>query len=82
MNWIKKNASECPKCKTRVIKGPEIQHNRVRCPTCNYGDFCYGCLLPWKNNGFKICGNPSCNYLKKFLENTPFDKIFNLRKNG
>ena len=66
MNWINNQTSECPKCQFRVYKG-QLKSNRVVCPKCNYGDYCYNCSMKWKENGFDCCGNPNCQYINSIL---------------
>lgn len=48
------------------------------CPRCKYGDFCALCLGKWANLGFDTCGNKDCKIIDEFLENSPWDKVFNL----
>lgn len=81
INWINKNSSECPSCKFRVIKGT-LKSNRVVCPKCSYGDYCYNCSQKWRSNGFDCCGNPTCTYINTILENCEWSRPFQLKKNG
>jgi len=56
MNWIKEFSKSCPKCKKLICKA-DLKTNRVVCPSCKYGDFCYLCLNKWKLMDSMYCGN-------------------------
>ena len=53
--------------------------NRVRCPRCNYGDFCVSCCKKWIGNTNNICGNQGCMIIDELLEKSPWNKQFNLK---
>ena len=54
MNWMKEFSKQCPMCKEYICK-VGLKTNRVLCPSCKHGDFCYLCLKPWR--GGEYCGN-------------------------
>jgi len=56
-----------------------LDTNRVRCPSCNFGDFCYMCLNKWKGSKNEFCGNEECKFLNDFLVKAPWNKKFNLK---
>jgi hypothetical protein len=58
---MKKYARKCPnsKCNEVILLG-DLKSNRVKCPKCKYGDFCFSCLDPWIKSGFGLCGNEGC----------------------
>ncbi len=53
--------------------------NRVKCPRCNYGDFCVICCKKWINKANDICGNKGCTIIDEFLEQSPWIKVFKLK---
>jgi hypothetical protein len=77
-NWILENTIECPNCKENLYKG-ELETNRVRCPRCNYGDFCIRCCKKWIGKDNSVCGNQGCAIIDEVLEKSPWNKKFNLK---
>ena len=79
MNWMKQFAKQCPSCKEHICK-VGLKTNRVVCPSCKFGDFCYLCLKPWQGGsmGQEYCGNEQCKFLEDFLTKAAWNKTFRL----
>ena len=80
MNWMREYSKVCPnpKCNQQICK-IDMKTNRVVCPRCRYGDFCYNCLKIWKGSGSDFCGNEECKFFVDFLAKCPWNKRFELR---
>lgn len=78
LNWMKEFSKKCPNplCKQQICK-VGLKTNRVVCPACNYGDFCYLCLNPWRGNDVS-CGNEECKFLDNFLTTCLWNRKFEL----
>ena len=70
-------SKNCPKCKNMICK-LGLESNRVVCPSCKYGDFCYKCLMPWNGTSSGNCGNSDCKFLNDYLAVCPWNKAFKL----
>ena len=74
-NWISKNTKQCPKCSNCVFK--EVNENKVSCPACKSGFFCFLCLKSWKSADLKMCGNEECIFRTEYMNNRP-EVVFKL----
>jgi hypothetical protein len=65
----------CPQPDCKAWGQPPPHELRVTCRVCEItrkriSDMCVRCGRPWKGNGTKVCGNPSCVDPAKALEET------------
>ena len=74
---MKEFTKKCPKCNETICK-LGLKTNRVVCPSCQYGYFCYLCLKPWTQTSENFCGNEQCKFLEDFLSNAPWTTKFDL----
>ena len=74
-NWMSKNTKQCPKCSKNVLK--EVNENKVSCPACKSGFFCFLCLKSWKSGNLKVCGNEECLFRTEYMANRP-EVVFKL----
>ena len=83
MNWMKEFTKQCPRCKEQICK-VGLKTNRVVCPSCKFGDFCYMCLKIWRKGSDEYCGNEECKFLEDFLTKAIWNKTFRLydKKDG
>jgi hypothetical protein len=80
INWINKFTKKCPNCSTQIFKA-NLKTDRVVCPSCKYGDFCYLCLKKWIGGPDGRCGNQGCLIPKDLLKMCSFDRVFKFHVN-
>ena len=81
-NWMSKNTKQCPHCSNRIYKG--VDENKVSCPACKSGFFCFLCLKRWKSSDLKSCGNEECLFRIEYMTSRPMAefKLKDRRDNG